>query len=222
MQDWPGRRRGGLLWQSNAVTGFCVNYLAHFLLAAHSDRALVGAFLGDFVKGAVAGFDPDIALEIQIHRRIDAACDAHPVMIAARERFAPERRRFAGIALDVFHDHALARDWPQYSDLALARFAERAYRALDKHAAILPPNARLTAERMAAQDWLTAYAQFRGARRALAGIARRLSRGGERLEACVIDLERHYDALSAGFAPLFADLAQVASDARQYGHAPPR
>jgi acyl carrier protein phosphodiesterase len=196
-----------------------VNFLAHFLLADRGDPALVGAFLGDFAKGPVTGFASDVATEILVHRRIDSSCDAHPVMRAARECFAPERRRFADIAMDVFHDHVLARDWPHHASEPLPVFTARVYRALHEHADLLPESARRVAARMAQQDWLGAYANFDGARAALAGIGRRLSRGGDRLEACAIDLQRHYARLSEGFAPLFADLRQIAEDTRRQTHA---
>ncbi len=196
-----------------------VNFLAHFLLAERSDEALVGAFLGDFAKGPVSGCAPGVAMEILVHRRIDACCDAHPVMQAGRARFAPERRRFAGIALDVFHDHVLARDWARYCGEPLADFCARAYRALSLHSDQMPEPARRVAARMAEQDWLGACADFSGAQRALSGIARRLSRGGERLEACAIDLALHYAVLSDGFAPLFADMQRVACKFRQCAHA---
>lgn len=198
-----------------------VNFLAHFLLADQGDLALVGAFLGDFVKGPIRGFTPEVAIEIRVHRRIDACCDTHPVMQAALACFAPERRRFAGIAMDVFHDHVLARDWRHHAREPLADFTARVYRALDEHADLLPEPARRIASRMAQQDWLGAYAHVDGMPRALAGIGRRLSRGGERLEACAIDLARHYDRLSEGFAPLFADLDQLARDTRRHILAPP-
>lgn len=199
-----------------------MNFLAHLLLADQGELALVGAFLGDFVKGPVIGFSPQVRTEILVHRRIDACCDAHPSMQAARACFAPERRRFAGIAMDVFHDHVLARDWQRHASVPLPVFTARVYRTFDQHRELLPEAARRAADRMAEQDWLGAYARFDGAHQALAGIGRRLSRGGERLEACAIDLEQHYDRLSDGFAPLFTDLSRLASDTRRYAHAPGR
>jgi len=115
----------------------------------------------------------------------------------------------------------LARDWRHHAREPLADFTARVYRALDEHADLLPEPARRIASRMAQQDWLGAYAHVDGMPRALAGIGRRLSRGGERLEACAIDLARHYDHLSEGFAPLFADLDQLARDTRRHILAPP-
>ena len=85
-----------------------MNYLAHLHLARHSDDAMLGALLGDFVFG-MSGPDawPDeIRREILLHRRIDRFTDDHPVVVAARTRFPEGRRRYAGIALDVYYDRA--------------------------------------------------------------------------------------------------------------------
>ena len=201
--------------RSAAPTQQRMNYLAHLLLARHSDEAMVGAFLGDFVKGsAVSGFDPAIGIEILVHRRIDSVTDHHPVVVAARACFSQAHRRFSGIALDVFYDHVLARHWNRHSEESLAAFSQRAYRALARHAACLPAPARHVAERMAAQDWLGAYADFDGVDAALAGIGRRLSRGGDVLAACAQDLRTHYRGLADGLAPLLRDLDSTATRAR--------
>lgn len=52
-----------------------MNYLAHLLLASHSDAAMLGAFLGDFVKGRdYLAFDPEIRRDILVHRRSTSLC----------------------------------------------------------------------------------------------------------------------------------------------------
>lgn len=194
-----------------------MNYLGHLLLAAHSDAALLGAFLGDFVKGPLpTDLDPDVALEIAVHRRIDAATDAHPDVRAGASLFAPERRRFAGIALDMFHDHVLARDWSRYGDGPLSRFTQRVYAVLNARAGQLPERARYTAQRMAAQDWLGSYVQFAAIAQALNRISQRLSRKGALLADCILDLQQHYTRLADAVPGLIADLGAEA--ARQRSH----
>lgn len=192
-----------------------MNYLAHLLLASHSDAAMLGAFLGDFVKGRdYQAFDPEIRRDILVHRRVDSFTDNHPVVREAREKFAPSRRRFAGIALDVLFDHVLAREWQQHGEGALDQFTRRVYRMFEHHAALMPASARDVASRMAQQDWLGAYAQREGLERALAGIGRRLSRHGERLAACAQDLRKYDAELVAGFHRLFPELRRQVVDFR--------
>ena len=72
----------------------------------------------------------DLARSVQLHRRIDAATDRHPAMVAARAEFGPGARRYAGIVLDLVCDHVLAQDWGVYSDEPLGDFVGRAASAV--------------------------------------------------------------------------------------------
>nr|WP_269106908.1 ACP phosphodiesterase [Massilia sp. TS11] len=182
--------------------------MAHVLLASHSAPAMVGAMLGDFVKADVSAWPPEMAREITLHRLIDSYTDRHPEVAAARARFAPGRRRFAGIALDVFYDHALSRQWDRHSDQDRAALIADFYRALDSHAALLPPRLAALAPRLIAHDWLSAYADWDGVRISLERMAQRLSRNGELLRDSVLDLETHYAEFSAGFERFFPELQQ--------------
>lgn len=102
-----------------------MNYLAHLHLGGQRPEELLGSLYGDFVKGPLQGeFRPGIESGIQLHRSIDAFTDAHPLVGQALSRFTHTRRRYAGIVLDVFFDHCLARDWgtmPMYRWSALRR-----------------------------------------------------------------------------------------------------
>lgn len=104
-----------------------MNFLAHLWLADRTRTSLAGAVLGDVVRGSdLSAYPDDIAQGIRIHRRVDALTDRHPLVIAARERFAPRARRYAGIVLDLACDHALATNWSQHSDESLPDFCARA------------------------------------------------------------------------------------------------
>ncbi|MFD2980371.1 ACP phosphodiesterase, partial [Klebsiella pneumoniae] len=86
-------------------------------LGGPAPQQLLGSLYGDFVKGSLEGrFAPALEAAIRLHRQIDSYTDRHPVVLAALARFPRERRRFAGIVLDVFFDHCLARHWGNYAD----------------------------------------------------------------------------------------------------------
>ena len=184
-----------------------MNYLAHAWLARHSDEAILGALLGDFVHGQQALLDlpPPVRDEVVRHRFIDRYTDNHPVVTAARARFGP-LRRYAGIALDVYFDHCLARDWTRWDGGSLDAFCARVYRVLAARRAELPPRLAAIAPRMAAQDWLGSYAHRSSVDRALHGIATRLSRNGDALVACLDVVQREQAALDATFEAFFPDL----------------
>ena len=89
-----------------------MNYLAHLHLGGQRPGQLLGSLYGDFVKGRLQGqFAPEIEVAIQLHRSIDVFTDRHPLVDVALSRFSLTRRRYAGIVLDVFLVHFLARDW---------------------------------------------------------------------------------------------------------------
>jgi acyl carrier protein phosphodiesterase len=79
-----------------------------------------------------------IRQSIWLHRKIDAFTDAHPVFRASKGRLRPPWRRYAGILVDVFYDHFLARDWALYSSVSLRDFSWSVYRTLHSHHEGLP------------------------------------------------------------------------------------
>ena len=194
-----------------------VNYLAHAWLARHSDDAILGAILGDFVFGqsGLQDWPPAVRAEIVRHRRIDLYTDAHPAVVVARGLFDDAGlRRYAGIVLDVHFDHCLARHWQRWNDAPLADFTARVYRVLDEHRDELPSRLRAIAPRMAAHDWLGSYVQRGNVDHAVRGIATRLSRNGDKLVACLDVLRIEEARIEAAFEAFFPDLVDAAAAMR--------
>lgn len=202
-----------------------MNHLAHAWLARHSDAAILGAMLGDFAHGPVETmpWPPAVRDEIRRHRRIDRLTDTHPAVVDARALFADGKRRFAGIVLDVYFDHLLARDWSRWNGAAadapaLEDFAARVYRVLLDNLVALPPRLQAIAPRMAAHDWLGGMRHRANVERTVRAIAARLSRGGNALIACAQDLPRHEAIVDAAFEQLLpallADLDPAARECR--------
>lgn len=184
-----------------------MNYLAHIYLARHSDDAMLGALLGDFVKPhSGAQFTPETEVEIVIHRKVDAFTDSHPLVLGAKQMFPGPSRRYAGILLDVFYDHLLATHWSQYSDVPLDAFIARFYHALRDKADVLPPRLARAAPYMIEQDWLGSYSTFAGVDIAVRRISTRLSRNGDVMIEGLRDLADNYDALEHGFRAFFPEL----------------
>lgn len=193
-----------------------MNFLAHIFLAQHSEAAMLGAMLGDFVKADVSGkFNPQIELEIKLHRKVDVFTDSHPIVIAAKQSFDASRRRFAGIALDVFYDHVLANNWSSYSEVPLLDFTQSFYAGLIKQQAMLPASLADLAPRMREQDWLASYQDFAGVEVAINRISTRLSKNGHLLRDGLIDLRANYVTLATGFASFFPELIQFAGQQRE-------
>lgn len=189
-----------------------MNYLAHTWLARHSDDALLGGLLGDFVHANVALLDwpPEVRSEILLHRRIDRYTDTHPAVTEMRAAFG-DLRRYAGIVLDVYFDHLLARDWSRWNDIPLTEFTARVYRVLEEHHAQLPPRLQRIAPHMAADDWLGSYRHRETVDSAIRGISTRLSRNGDKLRACLPVLHADEANADAAFEAFFPELIEATS-----------
>ncbi|HXA47983.1 MAG TPA: ACP phosphodiesterase [Burkholderiaceae bacterium] len=184
-----------------------MNYLAHIFLARQSDHAMLGALLGDFAKADVTGkFGREIEREILIHRKVDIYTDSHPVVVAAREYFDPVRRRYAGIVLDMFYDHVLAKNWATYCETPLGDFVANFYRVLRENFALLPERLAYIAPKMIEQDWLGSYRDYSAVELAVTRTSSRLSRNGDLLRDGLIDVQANYAALGNGFHEFFHDL----------------
>ncbi|CAI8920004.1 acyl carrier protein phosphodiesterase [Pseudomonas sp. IT-P74] len=186
-----------------------MNYLAHLHLGGQRPGQLLGSLYGDFVKGRLQGqFAPEIEGAIQLHRSIDVYTDRHPLVDVALSRFSLTRRRYAGIVLDVFFDHCLARDWALYADRPLELFTSDVYRVLSSERQ-LPERLAKIAPHMVANDWLGSYQEFEVLEQVLRGISRRLTRP-EELAAAMQELRRLYEPLSEDFRLFYPQLQDFA------------
>ena len=186
-----------------------MNYLAHLHLGGQRPGQWLGSLYGDFVKGRLQGqYDPEIEAAIQLHRSIDVFTDRHPLVDTALSRFSLTRRRYAGIVLDVFFDHCLARDWTLYAERPLALFTSDVYRVLSTEPQ-LPERLARIAPYMVADDWLGSYREFEVLEQVLRGISRRLTRP-EELAAAMQELRRLYEPLSEDFRLFYPQLQNFA------------
>jgi acyl carrier protein phosphodiesterase len=200
-----------------------MNILAHGYLSTVpdspiTDDLLVGNFLGDFIKGDPAHprheLTPGVITGIHLHRAIDTFTDTHPDVALVRDRLHPRCHKYAGVAVDVFFDHFLARHFTELTGQTLALFTDYYYKTLcqyiDNQPTLFSEPARrmLTAMnqyRAAGKDWITSYAVVEGINQSLRGIARRTSFPSG-LETAVVDLETYYDEFDAAFRRFWPEL----------------
>jgi acyl carrier protein phosphodiesterase len=172
-----------------------MNHLAHALLAGDDEWLQLGGMLGDFVHGQpdALSLPPRVIDGIRLHRAIDVHTDAHPEVLAAKALLPSPYRRYAGILLDMWFDHCLARDFPRWSAQPLDRYAAALRALLHRHDALLPPELRRFRAYMEGHDLPAGYADRATLGQALAGIGQRLSRANPLDSALPVLLER--DAL---------------------------
>jgi acyl carrier protein phosphodiesterase len=183
-----------------------MNYLAHLYLSSESPEALVGAMLGDFVKGSRKDSYPTaIRRGIELHRSIDTFTDVHEIVRNSKRLFSTERRRFAGILLDIFFDHFLAKNWSAYHELELKDFTNQAYQNLQMQSEWLTPDLAKVVPMMSREDWLGNYQRIDWVEFTLTKLANRVRRG-EAISTGIIELQQNYEAFEKSFAEFFPAL----------------
>ncbi|MGA7439166.1 MAG: ACP phosphodiesterase [Luteibacter sp.] len=189
-----------------------MNVLAHALLAGNDGGLRLGGVMGDFVRGT-----PDVALParvrdgIYLHRAIDGYTDTHPLVRTAREAMPPPFRRYAGIFLDVWFDHCLARDFARYCPTPLQAFSDELRAEMHAAAPILPDGLKRFLSYMDTNDLPAGYADIERVAAALAGLSRRLSRANPVGESVPLLLE-HDTMLRETFAAFFPQLQAFAEE----------
>ncbi len=184
-----------------------MNYLAHLHLAPDHPAARVGNLLGDFLKPSAAGhLPPDLQAGMALHRRIDALTDSHPLVLASKARIAPARRRYAGILVDIFYDHFLARHWRRFDVRPLPDFTRQCYAELRDFHPWLPPRLRDILPLMSAEDWLLSYRRTEGIADVLARFSRHRIQRANPVADGIIDLLENYDGLEQDFLDFYPSL----------------
>jgi acyl carrier protein phosphodiesterase len=173
-----------------------VNYLGHLLVLPDHGLVTLGNLLGDFFKGRVEGIHPlDLRLGVTLHREIDRYTDQHPVVQRSIARLGPERRRVAGVLVDVFYDHFLARGLD----------VEAMRSGLIGHVEQLPEALRPLPARMITSGWLGSYASIEGIGMVLERMEQRRKRIVG-LSGAETELRQHYEALAEDVREFYPDV----------------
>ena len=194
-----------------------MNFLMHAWLAGDASADRVGGLIGDFVKGPLPGnLAPDLAAGVALHRRIDSFAETHPAFRASRARVSAERRRVAGIMVDLFYDHFMAIHWSRFHAVPLSAYVAGLYRLLADEPC-LPERFREFLPRMREEDWLSGYRSVERIAGALDRMAEHRLRQPNRLAGAGAELSAQYRGFESDFlvfAPAAARYAAAYRAAR--------
>jgi len=192
-----------------------MNYLAHAFLADRHPENIIGNLAGDFVKGPLGNeFAPRIRRGILLHRKIDSYTDVHPEVAAMKSAFTRERRRFAGIILDIGFDYYLCRNWNRFSDEPLREFIDTVYAILLRNHRTLPPGLASVAPRLVEGDWLGYYQSLKGTGEILDRVATRFRRENP-LKGSIKEIENNHAEFEAGFLRMFPAVIDYAKQQKR-------
>lgn len=183
-----------------------MNFLAHLYLSGDDDKLIIGNFIADMVKGQkINGYSYEIVQGIKLHREIDKFTDSHEIVNQSKARLRKRYRLFAGVIVDMYYDHFLAKNWSQYSNDPLNEYVGKAYDLLQKHYEILPARAQYVLPFMIENNWLVNYANPENLSRFFGGMARRTNYQSG-MEHAVEDLLTNYSLFENEFGDFFPQL----------------
>lgn len=186
-----------------------MNYFAHLYFSQPTVASTVGNLLGDFTRGVdVQALPEAVQAGLQNHRAIDRYTDSHPIILELKSGFSPRRRRFAGIALDVYFDHLLMNHWSAFDSRPIDKVIQAFYARMLEGQALMP-NARMrnTTRRMVDYDWFGSYSEIDSIADALDRIASRI-RFENQFANAIEDLEYNRESLQRGFLAYFPQLVE--------------
>ena len=195
-----------------------MNFLAHLFLSGTPKSAVYAdVLLGNFIADSVPGrqldnYPPAVQTGIRLHRAIDTFTDQHPVVRRSTQRLREAGYgKYAGVISDMFLDHFLARNFAEFTAETLPDFTGRVYALLAARQPGMPPRVQHFFPYMREHNWLLAYAETDGIRRALSGLSRRAS-AGSGMETAVAELERNYEEYEADFRAFFPELQRYVTE----------
>lgn len=186
-----------------------MNFLAHIFLSGDDELLKIGNFMADGIRGKqYEQFPLTIQKGIHLHRFIDTYTDAHPVFRQSTKRLHTNYHHYAGVIVDVFYDHFLAKNWNLYSNEKLEDFVARFYQSLDKNIAVLSDKTRNFMPYMIQHNWLVSYQTVEGITKILTQMDSRTN-NQSKMRFANTELVKFYSEFENEFTLFFKDIQNI-------------
>jgi acyl carrier protein phosphodiesterase len=180
-----------------------MNFLAHLYLSQQNEDWMIGNFIADEVKGKkFRDYPPEISNGILMHRAIDSFTDTNEIVHHSKKYFQEKYHLYAGVLMDLFYDHFLAKNWNQFSEIPLEKFAVNIYSLMHLNKEFLPISIAHMLIYMERENWLVNYASLPGIQKSLNGLSRRI-RQNPGIENSLFELQQHYQEVETDFFSFF-------------------
>lgn len=193
-------------FQINGTFTPVLNFLAHIFLSGEDPEVRFGNFIGDDVKGNKHEQYPEkIQFGILLHRHIDSFTDGHDDTLEILKILYPSMGKVSSIALDIYSDHFLAKNWHEYSNNDLNDFSEGFYEEVLQFSKYMPPTLERMYYYMKKDNWLYHYRSKSKLSNTFKNMVRRYP-FAEKLANASNSLVENYSELEAYFQSFFPKL----------------
>jgi acyl carrier protein phosphodiesterase len=183
-----------------------MNFLAHIYLSGDNDLIKIGNFMADGIRGKqFENYPLEIQKGIVLHRFIDTYTDAHPIFRESTKRLHHNYHHYAGVIVDVFYDHFLAKNWCNYSNESLVDFTNRFYQSLQDNYESLSERTKGMMPYMIGYNWLMSYQTVEGISKILTQMDSR-TKNESKMRFSSNELTEFYTDFEKEFTTFFEDL----------------
>ena len=183
-----------------------MNFLAHIYLSGDNDLIKIGNFMADGIRGKhFESYHLEIQKGIILHRAIDTFTDAHPVFRQSTKKLHAKYHHYAGVIVDVFYDHFLAKNWVNYSNENLHDFVNRFYQSLHDNHVNLSERTKQIMPYMIEHNWLVSYQTIEGINRILTQMDQR-TKNESKMRFATNELSEFYTEFEEEFINFFQEL----------------
>jgi acyl carrier protein phosphodiesterase len=183
-----------------------MNFLAHIYLSGDHDLIKIGNFMADGIRGKqFEVYHSEIQKGIILHRFIDTYTDAHPVFRKSTKRLHEKYHHYAGVIVDVFYDHFLAKNWNNYSNESLVDFTNRFYQSLRDNYDFLSERTKGMMPYMIERNWLVSYQTVEGIHKILTQMDSR-TKNESQMRFASNELNEYYTEFEEEFTVFFEEL----------------
>jgi acyl carrier protein phosphodiesterase len=140
-----------------------------------------------------------------LHRAIDTFTDSHPIFRQSTKRLHSNYHHYAGIIVDIFYDHFLAKNWCAYSVEKLDDYILRFYQSLQDNFEVLTEKTQKMMPYLISQNWLLRYQTIDGIELILEKMDNRINRNST-MRLSVVELTQFYLEFEYEFTTFFEEL----------------
>jgi len=161
-----------------------LNYLGHLYFSGNNHPMMLANLFGDFVKGKDYTYLPKIVQNgVLLHRQIDDYIDNHSKVTELRLKLYSSLPKIAGIAIDLYFDHLLAKSWSVHHNQKLNHFIDdflayalnKKNQAFKNHSFVYPERYIHLLHLINDHNWMKRYVNIEGLEMASKGLSKRIS-----------------------------------------------
>jgi acyl carrier protein phosphodiesterase len=168
-----------------------MNFLGHLYFSNNDKDLMLANLFGDFVKGSnFSHYSEKIRKGIILHRAIDTFIDGHKDVMELKLSLYHDLPKVAGVAVDLFFDHLLAKSWAYHHFIEYESFLNDFYLHNSEIENDLTEDFRQFIGAFRERKWLNHYPTFFGLEKSCEGVSKRISFPNKLVSAPEVFLKR--------------------------------